>query len=43
MFTGTVAAYDFDPTTSTKKSGKTPDNKMTMAASTAEAQLSGEG
>jgi hypothetical protein len=27
MFTGTIAAYDFDPTTSTKKSGKTASTK----------------
>jgi len=34
-FAGVTAAYDFDPTTSPKKSGKTPANKKTTADFTA--------
>jgi hypothetical protein len=35
MSAGTVTLYDFDPTTSPKKSGKTRTNKKMTAASTA--------
>jgi hypothetical protein len=35
MRPGTVTLYDFDPTTSPKKSGKTRTNKKMAAAKTA--------
>jgi hypothetical protein len=37
MFAETLGAYDFDPTTSTKKSGKTAFNKTARAVLTAKA------